>query len=250
MNKRRKPISIRGRQVICTYCTQAANTKDHIPPKCMFPRPRPSTLITVPCCTDCNSSFSIDDEHFRDVLTFREELYNNSFVKKLIDSFPKRLARPQAEGYFNYLYERMGEETVKTTSGIYLGRKATFTANLKRVHRVIERITRGLYFYCFGNKLMEGFDPQAYTQEYFLDLDPEHQSTFRSIFQSNMANEQWIVVVPNGFEFKYKATNNPAYTVWMFRFYSKYYGFAVTLKQEERKQGYESKTYPPFIMIE
>jgi hypothetical protein len=67
----------------------------------------------------------------------------------------------------------MGEATVTTASGIYLGRKATFNVDFGRIKRVLERITKGLYCHCFGNKLIEGFDANAYPQEYFTSLEPE-----------------------------------------------------------------------------
>lgn len=40
-------------------------TRDHIPPKGLFPRPRPSNLHTLPCCEPCNNRASADDEYFR-----------------------------------------------------------------------------------------------------------------------------------------------------------------------------------------
>src|SRR5713226_1536877 len=40
-------------------------TRDHIPPKNLFPDPKPSNLITVSCCATCNSKFSKDDELVR-----------------------------------------------------------------------------------------------------------------------------------------------------------------------------------------
>ena len=236
----------------CTYCHRAANTKDHIPPKCLFPKPRPGSLITVPSCFACNSSFSKDDEHLRDVLSFREELSDNPFVEKQIESIFRGFDRSQSQGYLNYLHSRMGEEAVRTTSGIYLGLKATFNVDLTRIERVLRRITKGLYRHCFRNKLMEGCEAHVYTLEYFLSLEPEHDRIFRSIFQNNLANEEWFVVVPNGFEYKQKALQNPATTVWMFRFYSKYYGFAITLKEEDQGTQEKSKpiTYRRYIMME
>jgi hypothetical protein len=50
----------------CYLCGEAKSiTNDHVPPKGFFPEPRPSNLITVPCCTRCNNSFSKDDEAVR-----------------------------------------------------------------------------------------------------------------------------------------------------------------------------------------
>jgi hypothetical protein len=40
-------------------------TRDHVPPANLFPEPRPSNLITVPCCRNCNQSYSLDDEAMR-----------------------------------------------------------------------------------------------------------------------------------------------------------------------------------------
>jgi hypothetical protein len=50
----------------CYLCGSARpTTVDHVPPKGFFPTPRPSNLITVPCCQECNSSYSKDDEAIR-----------------------------------------------------------------------------------------------------------------------------------------------------------------------------------------
>ena len=50
----------------CYLCRSTTNlTKDHVPPKNLFPKPRPKNLITVPCCRTCNESFSKADERFR-----------------------------------------------------------------------------------------------------------------------------------------------------------------------------------------
>ena len=48
---------------LCTYCDSPAVTRDHVPPKAVFPKEsRPKRLITVPSCEACNRKFSVDDE--------------------------------------------------------------------------------------------------------------------------------------------------------------------------------------------
>lgn len=42
-----------------------ARTVDHVPPKGLFPEPRPANLITVPCCYSCNQTHSDFDEQLR-----------------------------------------------------------------------------------------------------------------------------------------------------------------------------------------
>ena len=56
----------------CYLCRSAENlTRDHIPPKNLFPKPLPTNLITVPCCKTCNESFSKSDEHIRAFLAMQ-----------------------------------------------------------------------------------------------------------------------------------------------------------------------------------
>src|SRR5208283_2514674 len=53
----------------CLYCGRVRPlTRDDVPPKNLFPKPRPSNLITVPSCQKCNQSFMLDDEYFRLVI--------------------------------------------------------------------------------------------------------------------------------------------------------------------------------------
>jgi hypothetical protein len=47
-------------------------TRDHVPPANLFLEPRPTNLITVPCCRNCNQSYSLDDEAMRAWLSAAE----------------------------------------------------------------------------------------------------------------------------------------------------------------------------------
>lgn len=49
----------------CFNCGAPSETRDHVPPKGVFPAPRPKQLITVPACRKCNNSTKLDDEYFR-----------------------------------------------------------------------------------------------------------------------------------------------------------------------------------------
>ncbi|MDO8618339.1 MAG: HNH endonuclease [Candidatus Daviesbacteria bacterium] len=60
----------------CYLCGSTENlTKDHIPPKNLFPTPKPKNLITVWCCKKCNEKFSLIDESFR---VFTSSVINRS----------------------------------------------------------------------------------------------------------------------------------------------------------------------------
>jgi hypothetical protein len=52
--------------VACAYCGSTSElTDDHIPPKNLFPKPRPENIITVKACKICVKDTSKDDEYFR-----------------------------------------------------------------------------------------------------------------------------------------------------------------------------------------
>lgn len=60
----------------CYQCGSTENlTRDHIPPENLFPSPKPSNLITVICCKNCNEKFKLIDESFR---VFASSVYNRS----------------------------------------------------------------------------------------------------------------------------------------------------------------------------
>src|SRR4051794_36153646 len=57
------------RQGVCVYCgKQTAVTTEHVVPRALFPKPKPSNLITVDACFDCNNPKSKDDVYVRDAL--------------------------------------------------------------------------------------------------------------------------------------------------------------------------------------
>jgi hypothetical protein len=91
----------------CAYCGAAADlTRDHVPPRVVFPKPRPKDLITVPACRPCNVSAGPDDEYFGAALR----------VAVLLDPAGPLGGRPLHSG-----------------------------VDLARVHRVVARVVRGLF---------------------------------------------------------------------------------------------------------
>ena len=50
----------------CVICGNVGTiTREHVPPKCLFVKPRPTNTITAPLCGPCNHSYHLDDEYFR-----------------------------------------------------------------------------------------------------------------------------------------------------------------------------------------
>lgn len=47
----------------CIFCGGPAETRDHIPSKCLLDKPFPENLAVVGCCYYCNQSFSSDEQY-------------------------------------------------------------------------------------------------------------------------------------------------------------------------------------------
>ena len=156
---------------ICTYCGQYGSlTKDHIPPKTIFPKPRPNNLITIPCCLICNGAAKKDDEYFGIMMALRDKSQNHPSANKVLPKIFDGLHHKNAWGFRKKIFHNFSVKNVVTTTGILLGRYPVFEEEAAPIIRVMERITKGLYYletkksypqhHCinirFGRSLIEG----------------------------------------------------------------------------------------------
>lgn len=134
---------------LCIYCGEREGvTDDHAPPKCFFPKPRPSNLITVPCCLECNREMGRDDERTRNILTSLEATENHDSIKNQLSRIRDRsYSRDEGSSNLYHIIDSIQLADVYSREGIYLNTKPTF--NLDQVHmdRFIEKMTRALLYY-------------------------------------------------------------------------------------------------------
>lgn len=132
----------------CIYCrVRPADTRDHVPPESLFPRPRPSDLITVPCCRACNASFGQDDEYFRDVTTLRADVADHPAASQILPIVQRSFARPRGRAKLAALLATVTEVNLKSPAGLFLGRGATYEIDFGRVDRFLTRTVRGLFYH-------------------------------------------------------------------------------------------------------
>jgi len=48
----------------CLYCGSRTENREHIPSRVLLNTPYPENLPVLPCCKQCNSGFSLDEEYF------------------------------------------------------------------------------------------------------------------------------------------------------------------------------------------
>lgn len=111
------------KQGTCIYCGyEGFITRDHIPPQCFFPKPKPSNLITVPCCKKCHTKWSNDDEYFRAVIVSAVSVYDDPNAQKVNQALLRSMKKPNKKGFSSMIRQSLAEVEVNTPSGIYLGK--------------------------------------------------------------------------------------------------------------------------------
>jgi hypothetical protein len=198
----------------CAYCGEPAITRDHVPPENLFTPPRPSNLITVPACGDCNHGASDDDEVFRNELSIMAGSFGESA------GAAERL-RPTMRGIRRNkkTLTRMvlGSQLVErySTGGIYLGHGYAVPTVPGVQERVITRIVRGLYWHHFHNSL----DADARVTLVFIDKrKPQWEYALSSLRRLHLRH----VLIGDGETFQYlygQATDDPTYSVWLLIFF-------------------------------
>lgn len=122
----------------CVYCGKdAGETKDHVPPKCLLPKPFPANLLTVPSCITCNGGLSKDEEYFRLMI-----------VGLMCHT-------PEADLLFDGPVSRSMDRNAKMEDLMFGSLRPADTAvildvDYPRIFRVAEKIARGLEFATTG----------------------------------------------------------------------------------------------------
>lgn len=144
------PSSVRP---FCIYCTSSVErvTKDHVPPKCLFP-PNTQNLITVPACEPCNKSFNLDDEYFRLMMTAEAAYWD----PRATQIWKERVIPNMGPGLRMSVLRGMRLCDIRTEGGLYVGRATRLHFDPRRIRRIVERIAIGLLWHHYMDALLPG----------------------------------------------------------------------------------------------
>ncbi len=209
-------------QEICAICgLRPGTTRDHVPPKGIFAKPRPDNLITVPACTICNNDASGLDERFLVNLGIHVSFHGGEggrlFKERVLSTLGhnKKLAREVIEG----MRKVKLEADDGTFSGFAYERKWDDTAH----DSVIERTIRGLHYHHYGEVLGSNSKVEVY---FFKELgDLVEISTSWS--QEELGKGQVL------YRHTRAKKGNEVKSLWLFQFYSMHWagGSAYAQKQ-------------------
>ena len=151
---KRKP-----RTGFCIYCCQEGIlSRDHIPPKTLFASPRPSNLITVPCCEPCNVRASLDDEYFRLVFTTQINTFPHQDACSNWESVKRSFDIPKKDAFKKSFLDSLHKMYLFSQKGEFIAETGKFNIDTHRVKRVIERIVKGLFYHENKIRLTDNYE--------------------------------------------------------------------------------------------
>ena len=212
----------------CIYCgLNPGTTRDHIPPKGLF-EPRPNNLITVPCCENCRSAQSMDDEYFITIIaTSGGSQYHPAATKIWENKIKRSLMNSRKIGFMKGIKETLVPVELQAGSGIYLGKSAAFKYDKTRIDSVIERIVKGMYYTLSDSRLRTGAVIKIYHW-------PD-QSKFSDELNNLLDNEPWTTIGDFIFAFKaYQFEENKS-VFFYFSFYRSW-PFLCLVSQDSNEQ--------------
>jgi hypothetical protein len=178
------------RKPTCVYCGErAGTTRDHVPPKNLFAKPRPD-LVTVPCCEKCRLGQSLDDEYFVRMVSLKSGTAENASAISARGSALRSLTKPAKAGFTRSLLRSIKHVPLYTLSGIYLGQRMSYDVDLERICKVIERTTYGLYFHKFGHRLPDIDKCRSYAMAGFDLAGPGATAQVQQLWQEAIAGDR------------------------------------------------------------
>ena len=196
----------------CIYCGSENDiTREHIIPKGLFPKPRPSNLITAPACGKCNNGKSSDDEYLINSFNIAFQVNENPSIKMNRDKIIRGLQRKEKESYRKSL---IASSSIIRNKDINSKFKyiPTTVIDPDRINMSVSNIVRGLVF---SEDIIA--DPTNYEVE---TIWANYQKNDDGMKELHMLDRiPWRVIGDSVFGFKYALDNETRSTVWLTKYY-------------------------------
>ena len=186
------PLGLRSKIVFgsdqCVYCGRPAQTRDHVPPRCLLEKPFPANLATVASCHTCNAKFSLNEQYFLTVLAqvgFTPSLLSKVKEGGVVD---RALSRAPA------LDERIAQSLSVGEDGSVL-----LTPDFKRMLEIARKVVFGLFVRRYGRQIsLDHFRP--------IGIFHQEQSLPQPIvgamhYWPGIRRKHWTVVQESVFEY-------------------------------------------------
>ena len=136
----------------CYMCDNGATSREHVPPKCLFPEKKDlpkgfnfrKNLISVPSCDEHNSHKSLDDEYLMFVLV--TNFFGNDQKWQHFESKVMRAINRKPHVFQKFLNNQFPATLIPGITGEVL-RSLVYQVDKERFNRVVIQVAHGIYFH-------------------------------------------------------------------------------------------------------
>jgi hypothetical protein len=145
---------------LCMFCGEeiddAELTREHFVPKCLWEKGnRPNETRTLPAHNSCNSSFSEDNDYFRDVLALEMGAEKNA-AARLVQQGSLKRKFSKHPGAIRKNLSKTKHVWVTLPSGLTI-RSLSYEVDFNKITRVLWNVTKGIYYTTQGEPLPNDF---------------------------------------------------------------------------------------------
>lgn len=161
---------------LCTYCDEPATTRDHVPPRLLFPPPR-DEMVVVPACASCNGRYGRDDGYAQLVFSVDHRTGDHAAFTQMWPTVVRALTREGAGNFPRLLTGTLRPTLFQQANGLVVP-TGVFQADLARLKQWSSRIARGLYRHLTGERLPLDVYLRSIWEEDLRDMEPEQREDF------------------------------------------------------------------------
>ena len=105
------------------------------------------------------------------MVAMRDDVGDHPAAQQAIDAVHRSFSRPSKRAFNRALINSINYQDARSDGGIHLGKRPAYDVDLSRLCRVIERVTRALFFHEVGTRLPGDHECTVYALDGFADAD-------------------------------------------------------------------------------
>ncbi len=163
----------------------------------------------------------MDDEYFRLVVAFREDVGDHPDVRAILPVIYRSLKKPRKVGLKNAVLNNIHYRNLRTPGGIFLGPRATYDVELDRLDRVVARIIRGLYHHHTATRIPNDYNVAVFSED-GLRVSPSNLLQLQTEVLDPLSRTAIHSVGGTVFRYRYAAVaTDPLSSAWLLTFYER-----------------------------
>jgi hypothetical protein len=164
------------------------------------------------------------------MLSLTQDIGDSQEAQKNWEPILRSLRRPQGQGMTKALLRSIHPVDAITWGGIHLGTRMGFNVNLERIHRVVERTARGLYYHELKRRLPDGYEVWVHSDDTLSHAPSDVLKNLQETILIPLAAMQPTMIAPGVFFYRFHVDQeDPGLSVWALTFYERKSFLAMTV---------------------